>query len=339
MSKIIDNRVYQAFTVLLQASLWNTGVTLRGAFPLSEKEWQSLFDFARYQAMTPILYDAVRRIPIELSPGPVLVAKWLVAANQTEILNKHTAKVTEEVRDIWTKRGINAVVLKGLEAAKLYPVPEHRTNGDVDWFFNNGNDWENARAWAEETGAVISFDSDGCLHYTYKDVLMDHHHLDIDDQDKAELLAMYNLHILKHVMVMGVGIRQFCDIALAYKAFRGQYSVGHLRETLVREKALKWTALLNAFLVYELGLDEGNLPDIQDADWMFVSHRDIQRLRNLVIGDGNFGLGKGNRFSGFWSRTRLFLKYSGSRYAKRWLGLFWGHLFHKNKKIGFNKVV
>lgn len=339
MSKTIDSRVYTAFSVLLQASLWKTDVVLRGAFPLSEKEWQSLFDFAKYQAVTPILYDAVSRLPIELSPGHILVAKWLVAANQTAILNEDTARVTEEVREIWKKRGINAVVLKGLEAAKLYPVPEHRTCGDVDWFFNTGEEWEKARLWAEELGVNPTADSDGCIHYKYKDVMMDHHHLHINPEDKAEVLAMNILHILKHAMVMGIGVRQFCDLALAYKAFRGQYSTEHLRETLARNKALKWAALLNAFLVYELGLDEGNLPEIEGSDWIFVPRRDVDRLRDLVIGDGNFGLGKSNRFSGFCSRSRLFLKYSGSRYTMRWLGLFWGHLFNKNRKTNFDKVL
>lgn len=339
MTEKIDNRVYTAFLVLLQASLWKTDVVLRGAFPLSEKEWQSLFSFSRYQAVTPILYDAMKRLPIELSPGPVLAAKWLVAANQTAILNENTSRVTDEVMDAWKERGIEAVVLKGLEVAKLYPVPEHRTSGDVDWFFDNREDWEKARAWAGEMGVNPVADSDGCIHYIYKGVMMDHHHLHINPEDKAELLAMNNLHILKHAMVMGIGIRQFCDIALSYKAYRGQYSAEHLREMLVENKALKWTALLHAFLVYELGLDEGNLPDIQGADWLFVPRRDVDRLRYLVIHDGNFGLDKSNRFSGFWRRTVLFLKYSGSRYSKRWIGLFWGHLFHKNRNTSFDKVL
>jgi len=230
---------------------------------------------------------------------------------------------------VWSGMGLDACVLKGLESAALYPVPEHRQCGDVDWYFPSQGQRCKANSWAMANGSGVGKDSDGCLHYSLGGVLMEHHLLRIDPSDKAQVLGMYIMHIQKHAMVMGIGFRHFCDVALAYRRFSGQYQPDALKETLSRGGALRWSALMDAFLVRELGLDERFLPL---SDWRVVPDADVDRLLDLVIEDGNFGLQKKNRMSGFFRRFALFMRYSPSEFFRRWLFLAAGRM-----RIVFNR--
>ena len=96
---------------------------------------------------------------------------------------------------------------------------------------------------------------------------------------------MRNLHILKHVMVGGIGLRQLCDLAMAYRHFDGQYDPASLTGKL-REAGLgKWNGLLNAFLVQVIGceyIDKDDKVPAADLEW----------LVRAVLDDGNFGRGR-----------------------------------------------
>jgi len=235
-------------------------------------------------------------------------------------------EATESMKVLWQKISVDAIVLKGLEIAKLYPVPEHRSCGDVDWYFRSENGYERAFKALERLGVKIINDSDGSVHYRYRGQLMEHHVLHMDPQDKVELLCMYNEHILKHAMVLGVGMRQFCDLAMAYNAYSGNYNAKHLALALKNRKILQWTALLNAFLVRELKMDPALLPELKGSDWEAVPQKDVDKLMRLVLLDGNFGFSKKYRIRGFLSRYLLFRKYAPYRFAHRLFSLAKGRV-------------
>ena len=96
-------------------------------------------------------------------------------------------------------------------------------------------------------------------------------------------LLMLNAHILKHILGHGVGLRQFCDIAMGYHALRGSYNPQEL-ETICRKTGLyKWTIQLHAFLKEYLGADDKDFP-FADA-----GEKCSDELLEIVLSGGNFG--------------------------------------------------
>jgi len=310
--------VYEAFRSLLRSALWGAE---EPSVCLSSGQWQELYGFSQRQAVLTLLFDAVKTLPS--GPDITLAAKWLMNVDDNERQYRKNESAIRDLSEVWNTLKLDFCTLKGLEAAKLYPVPEHRLCGDVDWYFKTRKHRRTADCWAKENASDAGYDSDNCLHYCLSDVVMEHHLLTIDPEDKAALLGMYTSHILKHAMVMGIGFRQFCDLALAYKHYKGNYSAEKLREELKRKGELRWSALLNAFLVRETGLDAADLPD---EEWKKVPDKDIDSLLRLVIEDGNFGLQKDRRLSGFSHRTGLFLRYAPGRFFCRWLYLSAGRV-------------
>ena len=115
----------------------------------------------------------------------------------------------------------------------------------------------------------MEMDSDGDVHYTLSGVVVEHHRrwndassararrvIDALSPETPEAqLIMRNVHILKHAMVGGIGLRQLCDLAMAYRHYDGQYDPASLTGKL-REAGLgKWNGLLNAFLVQVIGCE------------------------------------------------------------------------------------
>lgn len=96
-------------------------------------------------------------------------------------------------------------------------------------------------------------------------------------------LLLLNAHLLKHLLSHGVGLRQFCDMAMAYHALRGTYSSVELADAYRRCGLQRWSACLHAFLVEYLGLDAVSLPPTGlDATL-------LPRLSQIVFDGGNFG--------------------------------------------------
>ena len=139
-------------------------------------------------------------------------------------------------------------------------------------------------------------DSDGGVHYALSGVVGEHRRrwsdassararrvIDALSPETPEAqLVMRNVHILKHAMVGGIGLRQLCDLAMAYRHFDGQYDPASLTGKL-REAGLgKWNGLLNAFLVQVIGCE---YIDKEDK----VPAADLEWLVRAVLDDGNFG--------------------------------------------------
>lgn len=89
-------------------------------------------------------------------------------------------------------------------------------------------------------------------------------------------LLLLNSHILKHLMGRGVGLRQFCDMALA----RTWYRDAEMDEIYHHCGLEKWTCLLDGFLDSYLGRTDKKGGSAEEA------------LMRRVMEDGNFGGGR-----------------------------------------------
>lgn len=333
--------VLDAFLKLLHHSLWQK--PLEDWPELKAGQWVELYTFADKHTVLGTLYDSLNALPKNNGiPTPMLVS-WLRTVQLIEKYSKLQADIIKVQKAAWDKRGVEAVLLKGLSVAKMYPVPEHRSSGDIDWYFPTPDDWFRANEAAQQSNCTLVPDSDGDVHYQLGGVVIEHHKKwhdassgqaravlkEMDPSTPVAQLMMLNIHILKHALIGGIGLRQFCDLALAYRYYQGQYDPAELESLLAKAGLSKWNELLNAFLVEVLGCEyvqRGNVPD-----------EDLKKLTDVVFDDGNFGLrtspdghvkergALGLIFSAM-SRGSFFVRYAPREYMGRIVSLSLGRL-------------
>ncbi|MDD6364824.1 MAG: nucleotidyltransferase family protein [Bacteroidales bacterium] len=328
---------------------------------------------------------AIDMMPVELA------VRWATEVLENERGYERMASVIELQRRAWEKRGLEAVLQKGHSVAAYYPVPEHRSCGDIDWYFPRREDFRMACRVAQENGLELKWDSDGDVSYTLSGMVVEHHRKGMPQDTPEQMLLMLEDHVLKHAMVMGVGLKQVCDVAILRHAVANRtaksrtaanrVSVSSTSAAQCRSAASsagvtesrphntsgsgwdrqlagsRWSRLL-ARAIEHLGLDapvplNGSADPAAsacNADLAASSRngcafglaeprgrelqswrrrrelRDAQRLAELILEDGNMGLDKENRFSGFAKRAALFLRYAPVKFLSRWLSLICGRL-------------
>ena len=290
----LQPEVLEAFLKMLRNALWNRPI--EGWKKLSPEQWKELVALAKAHTLAGTLSDALNSLPEDCDAPSEVLEPWLVEVQRTEEAYALHSKIVGMQRRTWEERGLKALLLKGLDSAAMYSVPEHRTCGDIDWYFGSAEDWKTANEIAAGNGCKLEMDSDGDVHYTLSGVVVEHHRrwndassararrvIDALSPETPEAqLVMRNVHILKHAMVGGIGLRQLCDLAMAYRHFDGQYDPASLTGKL-REAGLgKWNGLLNAFLAQVIGceyIDKDDKVPAADLEW----------LVRAVLDDGNFG--------------------------------------------------
>ncbi len=306
---------------LLRAALWNTQVDIGDTAPAPE-EWAEVYRLARFHTVQGVLFDVVRDLPAGAGVPRSLAAQWLVEVDGIEnSFRKHKALVEAQDR-FWKKNGIDAVLIKGLSVAAMYRVPEHRVLGDIDWCMPGRDNWRRSCELVRDKGYRTTLDSDGDCNYVVDGIVVEHHRKGLPEQGVIGELLMLCEHILHHAMVTGIGLRHICDMAVAYSHYCGRYSMDEYVLALRRHGLYRWTALLNEVLKNMAGIPAEVLPVIPDSS--LVRSGDVELFNELVLSDGNFGLDKERRFSGFCRRARLFMRYAPGKFACRWAGLLAG---------------
>ena len=288
------NRSDAAFLSLLRKALFGTPLP-EGTLNLDIEEWFGLYNVAARQGLHTIIWDAFP----EGAVPEILAPKWKQTVQKVEKGNALMDAVVAAQKKAWEAKGIQAVLMKGQSLAALYPVPNHRLCGDVDWYFPTAKDWDAALALATKvSGAKPESDSDGDVHYTWQGVVIEHHrsfhHLSrakackymalIEGEDPALLnLISINTHIMKHAMVMGISFRQVADLAMAYKACAGKIDGEAYRRHLEELGMLKWSALLHGTMVEVLGMPEEYLP------YPIEKQVNTEELVGLIMRSRNLG--------------------------------------------------
>lgn len=339
---MIPKRIIDAMLALLQTALWDKPID-ESKFPLDEMEWRQLYAMARRQAVNTILFDALNFLHEDQKPPRELLARWLVDTRNTEEGFAWMHKVMTAQNTTWTDRDIHAVLMKGENIANMYPHPEHRSCGDIDWYFPTPEDWSYANCMAIKAGSTPEVDSDGDTNYIWKGVVVEHHKQWVrlssrkglkyiksleekfDYMDEVEILPpelnvfLINAHILKHALVLGVGLRQICDLAMAYKFYYGRLDKNLYCKIVRRCGLTRWTELLHSVLTGPIGMPEKYLP-------CEPNERDITKMMELVLRDGNFGSRRVGKIGSLLKRFPMFMRYAPREYFTRICSLAIGRI-------------
>lgn len=308
-----DSNVVKVLFALLRSGLWDRAVDDFSCFPLNEFEWNSLFKIACEQTVEGIVYDGIQQLPKEFLPPRNILLTWVVRIERIETRNMVMNTCIQEQLQFFERLNVKPILLKGQGIANYYPKRNHRVSGDIDWYFDETKDSKIVEKELKAKNVKIFSLTIDSLNYAWRSCEVEHHtklfdvfnplarlQLDKIKRDKFFELSngtekgykilppflniiQVNLHILKHLLSFGIGLRQFCDSAILYASLIGQYDKEELFRVYKKIGILDWIYVLHDLLVRYIGLSEESLPfplkQKIDSQWMLED----------VMTTGNFG--------------------------------------------------
>lgn len=309
----MNKQLKDIFFQLLRIGLWGEG-KLTLIKPLSIEDWISIQKYACNHTVEGVIYDSFPFLTEDQLPPASLRLKWAVRVDQIERHNAKMNAVIAEQFSLFTQNGIRPILQKGQGVASYYRIPTHRISGDIDWCFEEDG-YEKARNFLKEKDVKFRDTAGFSLDYDFKGIHIEHHKRTFDflnpfikiylnkllinfkdcqklvnTQDFTVKLLAYelqilqvNIHILKHSITYGIGLRQFCDSARLYYTVSSQIDAKELYQIYKTTGILKWIHLLHRLLVDYIGLPKTSLP------FEYPNDTDIDWMINEVWYSGNFG--------------------------------------------------
>lgn len=260
---------------------------------LTDAEWKAVLDEAKRQSVQGLVCEAVSQLDKALMPPVALRITLLAESDAVQKRSAHVEKVAEQLTAAFSGHGLNPVIQKGTSVACFYPNPHARRSGDVDLYFPEA-EFESARKMAENAGVTVNDAPDGSINYIWNDVTVEHHRRyydclasfeDVPVPSAEATMLLLSSHILKHAIGVGIGLKQFCDIALACRALDGQYDAASYLTHLRAAGMMRWERMLETFLEEYMGVERRYLPALSAG----MKRLDASRLLAIVLEGGNFG--------------------------------------------------
>lgn len=306
--------------------------------PPAPSHWQDLCQMAVIQRVTGIFARGVELLPDDVDvPADILARLLRHESFNSACLGKIQAARRSLAQFLQTD---SFIVCKGPVVADYYPLPQMRESGDLDIYLPEPQ-FSQALERVRQKGIPLICSPDGSAQYYWEDVLIDQHkrYFDLHCRLSAlppvpsayATLVMLSAHIMKHALSTGVGVRQLCDMVMAYKNL--QYDKDTLLRHYRKAVILRWNRVLSSFLAIYLDYDNG----------LFSRHseKDAFRLLMIVLEGGDFGLyapgrsqalrakaqrRKRNTFRQMLQRLPLALRWAPREYTTYTLHLLHGNL-------------
>ncbi len=231
----------QVLISLLKKSLFNFEAQLP-----NNVDWQEVFEEAKFQSVIPFVYDATSGI--EGIPTEVLKQ---FKSNTIAIMfnNDKVVKAQSEICKLLEDNKISYCILKGLSVARYYNKPELRTLGDVDILVSK-DEFEKAKSvFLENVYTLTEEENNYHCAFRKNDVTLELHfsmssfpETEVGDKLKqtlenatdsivkttsagVEFYSLDNLyqavslllHIERHLIADGIGLRQLLDFGVFVK--------------------------------------------------------------------------------------------------------------------------
>ncbi len=279
--------VQSALTALVGSGLSGRPADKSMLTGLSATDWESLYTFAKQHTVTGLLYGGLQLLPDGTDIPEDILLRLVSRIGKVSNHGKTMRNLTVALTDYFSSKGLHPVVMKGVETATYYPEPDLRLYGDVDLYFAP-EEFDAATAVAEKRFGPLRRDPDGSLHFKVDNIDIDIHrdyfglHIAEDKlpsiPSSEAILLMHSAHILHHAIASGIGLRQMCDLAAAYKALDGQYDPAALEAVYRTAGLFKWNRLLSCFIRDNLGVDAPHYGDTS-----------TKALERIIFSGGNFG--------------------------------------------------
>ncbi len=243
-----------------------------GELPAENADWPAIFTLANQQKLLPILFEAVRKMPV----AEENVALFAVTKQQVIAQVLHQTMRASEFADLYQKlhaAGLRPIVVKGQLCSRLYPLKDHRISADDDLYIPDAefmtchkqllaNGLTSDTPTDElATADEVSYTKNGSplyieLHRHLFDSAEDAHDelnhffaglnpVEMDGfltMPPHEHLLYLLLHAYKHFVRSGIDLRQFCDIGLWARAYHGEIDWQRLHDQCASVHAATFAA-------------------------------------------------------------------------------------------------
>lgn len=282
-------------------------------------DWERMRQIAEMQCTLGLLSEAMTRLPQPLWPERRVRFEWSALGHQIALQNKELNAALADLVKLLAEEQIAYVVVKGQTLAALYPLPQLRHSGDVDFYvpsydFMRAKDLIQRRFGVKILGDEHddkhdSFDyreSRFEMHYRLETFGIKTHQQRFDEMidhclseqscfrqigdtnvrilPQVEEVVLVFKHLFNHLLMEGVGLRQFCDLSVLLQHF--DWSQKNLLEQRLKEIGYyRAFAAMCALLIKHFGLLENSFPlALSRSDYKWSN-----RLLHVAIDRGNFG--------------------------------------------------
>lgn len=273
--------------------------------------WQQAHTLARHHGVAALAMNAIERLPDPLLPPIPLASLWMADA---ETVRRRNAAVDRAVVSLFAAMhaaGLSPVLVKGQGVACFYPDPSARQSGDIDIFLPAGP--AAAAPFLKRRSIPAATHPDGSLSFVWQGVQVETHPRLIDIHSPAAArrlealgtsasavnilgapiavpdpetnLLLISAHIFKHAIGLGIGLRQFCDLAAATAALAHVADPARLQALITAAGLTRWHAVVSAMLSQSLGLTASLTTSSPTSSQLRLA----RRLHRNVLSDGNFG--------------------------------------------------
>ena len=287
--------------------------------------WTEMYVFAKKHAITGQVMGEIEKMKGSSSPkiSKNVLLQWIKDTEQIKRQNLLVNRAVEALSILLNVNDIRYAVVKGQIAASYYERPELRMSGDVDFYVYSG-DLEKAKTIiCKEWGVEIEEENSPYhYHFEYCGVIFEMHFrlflwyhkkkeeywnnilyeamgygVKIGSTKVATLKPTVHtlyvfMHLYHHLVEVGVGLRQFFDLAMFLKEkIDRELLVKYLKEFEL-EKAFKACGYI---LINYVGMDKKYMPyEIGSVDRKYG-----RRMLDVVLFRGNMGhYNKRNGWSG-----------------------------------------
>ena len=258
------NAVSTDFLQLIRSYLWGETPRLR------RPDWDGLYELARIHNLTPMIYEAAQGLPAFANASEAVKHAFLESTLQMIVGQQRRTGLLFHIYQKLTDAGLRPLVLKGLVCRLLYPEPDARVSSDEDlWIapheFAACDRILSENGFTRKVSAVTETLLQGAQTVAYTSPYLELEvHLNPFGTQTDLYQRMSNhfpgafsnavsltiggtvfytlqptdhylfllLHLYKHFLSSGAGIRQVMDLLLFYRQYEAQLDAERIQETL-----------------------------------------------------------------------------------------------------------
>lgn len=280
---------------LLRIALGNGSYNI----PLDDVNWDELIDLSYSQGVASIAVDGLQKLydanpELELTLGKPelenLKYEWFGAAISDEQNYSRIKTTAQDISVQLREAGIKALLVKGLSYASYYPIPEHRTFGDIDIF--SPTSYQAIDSMLKGIAENFSVEYYRHSHCSLNGIAIENHkHLcDIRGQKRwmklekelvlyadevlsskkegglffpdSRLSVLFFLyHAQSHLVFESISLRFLTDWAMILRGEKELLSSDWFSESISKFDLEKITGVLTSLCIKNLGVDRNTLPE------------------------------------------------------------------------------
>ena len=215
----------EIFYKILNMGLWGNITLPEGSF-INNKEADDIIEAGRLQAVSGIITDGIHDGKIRLGENQSIRCVQLKLTIDRQ--NKKIENLGNRIIEDLGNTGFKAEIFKGISVGKWYRNPHSRSFGDIDVVVNEGFEkienllqGKGIKYNIEHGDIVCSVNGISVEFHRYREFTYN----PFTDKKLKSLLREYPnsnelylacimLHIRRHVITYGIGMKQICDVAV-----------------------------------------------------------------------------------------------------------------------------